>query len=685
MVQVRHDVRVRARDGIELSVDLFLPDDLATAVPAIVNMDPYRKDDWSAAWGLSLGTYFADRGFAYCRLDVRGTGSSGGVAHDEYTEAETLDGHDTVEWLAAQPWCSGRVGMWGLSYGGFTSIQVAATRPPHLRAIAPIQATDDRYTDDVHYVGGALTVSELAQYAVSQVAMNAMPALPSAWGEGAAWHERWRERLEATPVWLFRWHREQHDGAYWRQGSLAPDYGRIQAAILSFGGWMDGYVDAALRMQARCTEAAGRRTIIGPWVHGMPDHAYPAPNIDALAEIVRWFDRWLKDEPNGADTEPALTWFHRDPTSPERFPKRFNGSWRATAVWPLESPEHLVLALDGGDGPGAGRLVVAHEAGAGRAAAGRPAGVDTFAHRPTAGSRGGSLCWGAGHPPNGLALDLRLEADAGPSYTSDPLPEPVDVLGPPVAVLEVAASRPVAHLVVRLGCVAPDGAIEQVSEGLLNLTHRESHARPTALEPGRRYEVRVPLRAAGFRFPAGSRIQLSVASSHWPVIWPSPGAGELSIHRGPGSPSRLELPLAPEVSASIAPPAFDEQPASIRQFGSSSAGPSRWETIDDVAAGTVTIRTFEAETNTLPDNTSTLYIDEALEMVASDREPGHGRFENACQYRLDRDGRHVVIVADGTTIASDSSLDMSVRVRVELDGRPFFERSWREAVPRLLA
>ena len=320
---------------------------------------------------------------------------------DEYTEAETLDGHDTVEWLAAQPWCTGKVGMWGLSYGGFTSIQVAATRPPHLRAIVPIQATDDRYTDDVHYVGGKMTVSEKAQYAVSQVAMNALPAPPSARGD--RWLEDWRARLEDTPVWLFRWAREQRDGPYWRQGSVAPDYGRIEAAILHLGGWMDGYVDSALRMQARCENAAGRRTIVGPWVHGLPDHAYPAPNIDWLREMVRWFDRWLKDGPNGADAEPALTWFHRDPTPPERFPARLNGEWRATGQWPRAEPEVFALALDRG-----ATLLPAPQS----------AGVDTFAHRPTAGSRGGSLCWGAGHPPNGLALDLRLEAGNGPAYSS---------------------------------------------------------------------------------------------------------------------------------------------------------------------------------------------------------------------------------------------------------------------------
>ena len=662
-LDVRRDVRVPTRDGLTLSVNLFLPRGASEPVPAILNTDPYRKDDWSAGWDLSLAAYLAERGYAYGRLDVRGTGSSEGVALDEYTEAETLDGHDTVEWLAAQPWCSGSVGMWGLSYGGFTSIQVAATRPPHLRAIVPIQATDDRYTDDVHYVGGAMTVSELSQYAVSQVAMNALPALPSAWGEH--WLDRWRERLDATPVWLLEWTRQQRDGPYWRRGSLAPDYGRIEAAVLQLGGWMDEYVDAALRIQARCSNAAGVRTIVGPWVHGLPHHAYPAPNIDWLHEAIRWFDHWLKGVDNGVDREPPLTWFHRDPTPPERFPAKLNGRWLASSAWPAEPRLH-VLQLRSGE--------LADDAG--------EPGVDTFEHSPTAGSRAGSLCWGAGHPPNGLAGDLRLEQDAGSVYTSEPLSEGLDILGVPVAILHVAATERIAHLVVRLGDVAPEGPVEQVSEGILNLTHRDSHTEPTALEPGRRYKVHVPLRAAGYRFPAGHRIQLSVASAHWPVIWPSPGTGLLSIHFGRGAPSRLELPLAPTGPALATPPAFRASAPVLIDVGSESSEPTSWETVEDAAAGSLSIRTHEGETSTLPDGVSTLYVGETLEMTVFEREPGAGRFENACEYRLERDGRRIRIVADGTTVASATSFDMTVGIRVELDDEPFFARDWHEVIAR---
>jgi hypothetical protein len=240
------DVRIPVSDGLALSANLWLPVPTPDApderFPAILEMLPYRKDDWRAASDQGRGEWLAARGYALCRLDVRGTGSSPGIALDEYTARETQDGYDAVEWLAAQPWSNGNVGMWGISYGGFTAIQVAKLRPPALKAIVPMMATDDRYTDDVHYLGGCVTVSELSQYAVSMVGMNALPPWPAY--RGPSWIKEWRERLERTPVWLFEWLRQQHDGPYWRQGSIAPDYGAIEAAIFSIGGWMDEYVDA---------------------------------------------------------------------------------------------------------------------------------------------------------------------------------------------------------------------------------------------------------------------------------------------------------------------------------------------------------------------------------------------------------------------------------------------------------
>jgi pimeloyl-ACP methyl ester carboxylesterase len=137
-VEVRRDIRIPVRDGLALSANLWLPipepDAPARRFPVVLEMIPYRKDDWRWASDEARGQWLAARGFALCRLDIRGTGSSPGIALDEYTAEETLDGYDTVEWLAGRAWCNGNVGMWGISYGGFTAIQVAMLRPPHLRA-----------------------------------------------------------------------------------------------------------------------------------------------------------------------------------------------------------------------------------------------------------------------------------------------------------------------------------------------------------------------------------------------------------------------------------------------------------------------------------------------------------------------------------------------------------------------
>jgi uncharacterized protein len=264
-VLLQRDVGVIARDGVRLSVDVYRPN-RPGRFPAILEHIPYRKDDLRAIEDRSQNGFLVDAGFACVRLDVRGTGSSGGVALDEYTEAEQHDGFDVVAWIAEQPWCTGAVASWGVSYGGFSCIQLAALRPPALRAIAPVYATDDRYTDDMHFHGGALNASSLPGYPTEMIAMNALPPLGR---RDERFDEAWRRRIDETPAWVLDWIREQHDGPYWRNGSLRPDYERIGCAVLICAGWRDGYRTAALRM-ARSLEAPWE-LLAGPWAHKLPD------------------------------------------------------------------------------------------------------------------------------------------------------------------------------------------------------------------------------------------------------------------------------------------------------------------------------------------------------------------------------------------------------------------------------
>jgi putative CocE/NonD family hydrolase len=669
--EVRWDVRVPVRDGLELSANLWLPlpsPDLPDETfPVILEMIPYGKDSWRRNADTARGRWLAARGFALCRLDVRGTGSSPGVALDEYTDAETLDGYDAVEWLAAQPWCNGRVGMWGISYGGFTAIQVAKLRPPHLRAILPMYATDDRYRDDVHIRGGCVTASEKSQYAVSQLGMNAMPPYPAF--AGPAWRERWRERLEATPPWLMAWIREQTDGPYWRRGSLAPDYDALECAVFQVAGWADSYVDPAFRIQERCRDAVAVRTLVGNWVHSFPSDAYPGPNLDWLHELVRFFDRYLKDLHNGWEDEPALTWFEHEYATPEPFPAAWPGRWRSAAAFPVPGTTSMTWHL------GDRSLGPAPAPAEGRA---------SIRHRATTGTSG-ALSWGAGWHPNGLARDLRPDELHGATWTSEPLGEPLAVIGVPEAVLHLTASMPVATCVVRLSEVDSDGTSALVATGVLNLTHRLSDTDPSPM-PTRGLateEVRVPLRTTGYRFTPGRRIRLTVLTSCWPVLWPSPMPGELRVHHGPATPSRLVLPVLPAAAPTLEPPAFHLDPPVLEEVGSAEEDPPEWRIEEDVIRGTCAVTIFGGGASTQEDG-SRLYSSERLVLVASDADPARARLDSDVVYRYSVDGVEADIRATGGITSDEGSFEVRVALAVRLDGEPFFEREWRETIPRNL-
>lgn len=671
--RVLYNVRLPARDGLTLSANLFMPvpETEGEKFPAILEMIPYRKDDWRYIADHQRGAYFAGRGYAFCRLDVRGTGSSEGIALDEYTPEETQDGYEAVEWLAAQPWCNGNVGMWGISYGGFTSIQVAILQPPHLKAIIPMYATDDRYTTDMHYLGGCLTVSELAQYAVSMAAMNAMP--PRLDYAGANWAEQWKARLDKTPPWLFEWLRQQTDGPYWRNGSLAPDYSRIKCAVFSIGGWMDEYCDSVLRMQEKCLNAP-RKGLIGNWSHSMPDSAYPGPNLDCLHEMTRFFEYWLKGVDNGVMDEPPLTLFRYEYTDPEAFPQNFNGGWINASSYPVEGIQNYNFYLRN-------RTLLPSPAGRGGEGEGEIQ-ADQYVHRPTHGTRA-ALCWGAGAPPNGLARDLRPDEALIPTYTSDPLTEPLDIIGFPEAILYLSCSAPVAHAVVRLTDVAPEGASFQVTAGVLNLTHRDGHATPQPLVSDKVYEIHIQMRATAYRFLPGHRLRLSVSSAYWPVIWPAPYPSNNTLHRGPDYPSRLILPVVPPGPTVPRSPDFKTTPPDLIQLGSSSEEPSVWQITEDVINQTVTVTLYGGDTTLLPDGRS-LKASERIEMTAHHRDPIRTKMYNEVLYNLEENGYKTEIRSTGGLRCTETEFMMDIELEVKLNGNLFFHRSWLESAPRKL-
>ena len=526
-------------DGTRLAARIWLPDDAeADPVPAILEYLPYRKGDAMARRDSRHHPYFAGHGYAAVRVDLRGTGDSDGVLMDEYTRQEQDDALEVLAWLAAQPWCTGRVGMFGISWGGFNGLQVAARRPPELQAVISMCASDDRYADDVHYIGGCVLALDMLPWAATMLTLLAQPPDPAT--VGAGWRATWFARMERTPAFVEPWLAHQRRDDYWRHGSVCEDYARIRAPVYAIGGWADGYSNAVPRLLAGLP--GPRKGLVGPWSHAFPQDGEPGPAIGFLQECLRWWDHWLKDADTGIMDEPMLRAWVQDPVRPAGAHAERPGRWVAEERWP--SPEidlaEWTLAADGLRPPGAAPRV------------GEPAEEALQHHSPeTAGQDSGAWCADGGS--GDFPVDQRAEDGRSLTFTSPPLEERVELLGFPEVTLEVAADRPRALVAVRLCDIAPDGSSLLVTRGLLNLTHRDDHAEPTALEPGRRYTVTVRLDAIGQAIPAGHRLRVAIATSYWPWAWPSPEPVTLTVYAGPGS--RLALPVrAPRDSdAALAP------------------------------------------------------------------------------------------------------------------------------------
>jgi putative CocE/NonD family hydrolase len=507
-------------DGTRLATRIWLPPEEEAPVPAILDFLPYRQGDLMAARDAAIYPYLAARGYACARVDLRGTGNSEGIIDDEYTPQELQDGCDVIAWLAGQPWCDGNVGMTGISWGGFNSLQVAALRPAALRAVLTVCASDDRYADDVHYRGGCVLAVDMLQWAVSMLVWNALPPDPAV--AGAAWRSRWLERLTRTPAFIEPWLSHQLRDDYWRHGSVCEDYAAIEVPVYAVGGWSDGYTDAIPRLLAGL--AGPRKGLIGPWSHAFPNDSVPGPEIGFLEESLRWWDHWLKGIDTGIMDEPMLRAWMQEYTPPAPHHQDWPGRWVAEPCWPPADPaaRRLFLRTAGELNP-------------------RPGAGEQRAHRgeQTAGLDAGALTadGGFGDWPG----DQRAEDGRSLSFTSPPLEAPVEILGNPRVSLTVTSDRPGASLVARLCDVAPTGESLLVTRDLFNLTHRAGHDRAVPLVPGEAVTAEFPLKVIAHRFDAGHRIRLAVSTTYWPWMWPHPEPVTLGLRCGPGS--FLELPV----------------------------------------------------------------------------------------------------------------------------------------------
>lgn len=633
------EARIPVRDGSWLAATLYLPDavDTGDPQPCLVEALPYRKDDLTSSYADGYRSLCEKHGYAVCRIDVRGTGSSPGDALDEYQEAEQRDLPDAFAWLAAQDWCDGQIGMWGTSYSGFNSLQIAAERPPQLKAICAIFATDDRWTDDVHWRGGALRLVDLVDYCHYMTPMNVLPPVPAVWGED--WYDEWVRRLETNEPWVLTWLRENRPGPYWDHGSVrlggtTSGYERIACPVMIVAGWADGYRNNSFRTVAELARhGVPHRLLAGPWAHADPTTAMPGPRIDFEAELAAWFDHWLR---GAGDHEDRCDVFVRASTRPEIDLDLHEGRWVTLPSVPPVTEATLDLTAP-----------------------------VTLAVAPDVGTAAWIDC--AGHLPWGLSGDQRLDDERSLTWEIEPPPAPV--VGHPVFRARFWATEPAASLSVKLCDVFPDGTSALVSRGTIDVAYRDGvHAPPAPLVPGREVAVEVVLDACAYEWTPGNTLRVSVAGADWPNTVAPPAPVSFTLRT-----ASLTVPL---LEGSFPEPAFGPG----AEHSSESHDGVGWSFHHDVLARTLSATTrSDARYATPYDGLAhELYLGE----VTVDTRTFAQQAKGNTTFELSWPGVDVTVRSSMTVRVTPASYDVSIWTQGVLGSESVSERTWQESIPR---
>lgn len=552
-------------DGVRLAARIWRPVDAeADPVPAILEYLPYRKRDGTVERDALTHPYFAGHGYASVRVDMRGCGDSEGVCEGEYLKQEQDDALAVIAWIAAQPWSTGAVGMIGISWGGFNGLQVAARRPPALKAVISLCSTDDRYNDDVHYLGGAQMCDNLI-WGTTAWAIAMTPPDPLIVGD--AWRSLWEGRLKGNGIWMQDWFEHQRRDDFYQHGSICENYADVEVPVYAVGGWADGYPNPIFRMLEGLPGV--RKALIGPWGHKYPHFAMPGPRIGFLQECLRFWDQYLKGIDTGIAEVPMLRAWIQEPAKPASIYDERPGRWVAEPAWQGAGVEALAFGLAKGTlTPGEGSDEVL-----------------AISSPQTAGITSGAWC-GYGVTPL-LPVDQRLEVGNALVFETEPLTEALDILGFPELEVTLSSDKPVALLSAALSLVFPDGAASRVSYGILNLSHRHGDLDLAPMTPGEPETIRLRMRCCGQRFEPGQRIRLAIATSHWPIVFPTPEQATLSIHC---AGARFVLPARPAraIDAELAPFAAPESATPLAQ---------EWIVPPGEFSRTVTVDQINGETN----------------------------------------------------------------------------------------
>ena len=494
--------------------------------PAILETIPYRKRDMVRARDERNHPFFAAHGYVCLRVDMRGSGDSEGHLPDMYSDDELADTRHVIDWIAAQSWCTGCVGMFGTSWGGTASLQAAVDAPSPLKAVIANCATANRFEDDIHWMGGCL-LTDSFEWGATLPAILAAP--PDAATVGDGWRDLWQERLDKLSFSLDAWIRNRTRGAYWRHGSVKFSADRLSCPILAIGGWADRYSNSVMGLvQARPDLCWG---IVGSWGHHYPDQGEPGPAISFQDVALAWWDHWLKDGGENTLDWPHLRLWRRafDP-SEDRLVLRA-GEWIE-----INDPDQTrVTTLY----PGADGLSI------------QPC-AETLSLEVPNDLRHGECAGDTGYFGRVGGLPLEQSADDARTlcFDSAPLAEDLDLVGHAEFSCDITRDQAAAQLVCRLCEVAPDGRSHLVSWQVLNLALDEAMDAVSSFTAGEPIRYRLRLPSTAYRFTRGNRIRLALGTSYWPLVWPTarPATVRLLTQQ-----ARLSLPRVDRAEALSVP------------------------------------------------------------------------------------------------------------------------------------
>jgi uncharacterized protein len=638
------------KDGVRLAATLYMPDGAKAEekFPALLEYLPYRKDDGTAAGDYPKHTYFARRGYVSVRVDIRGFGASEGTPPErEYSEQEQQDGEQVIAWLAHQPWSNGNVGMFGISWGGFTAMQMAMRHAPGLKAIVAAHATGELFHDDVHYMDG---MAHLDEFELNMDMAQGWVGAPDYSLEEKVLGPRFD-----SPPWSLLYLRHQHDGPFWRD-RVRP-LSEITTPSLLIGGLQDGYRDNVVDMLMK--SPAPIKAIVGPWNHSFPNDADFGPRVEWRDQAVRWFDYWLKGRDTGVMSDPRLVIYMQHWHPPDPNLESVPGEWRREDVWPPAAAKNTMLFLQGNH-------TLAESA----------AKIDT--HRlkyvPTVGVEAG-FWWGE------LLSDPRPVDAFSLVYDSAPLENDVAILGRPHAVLRAAADAPLADWFARLSDVAPDGSVTQITGAGINGAQRESMSDPHDLEPGKVYSLDIEMHLTSWVFPKGHRIRVAISNALWPMILPTPYAMTTSLDLGGESGSRLVLPVVP-VHGVAAPEFSAPEPIEERKDIKSEGfpWPGEWTVERDEARQKTTVHWKGKDSNEYPWGTQKDF--ESLTYDGDDAHPETCAVRGEAESVFALTGRTLVWRGHLSVTTDAKNFYYSYTRELLKDGAMLRSKTWKETIPR---